>query len=220
MAPGYDDSGWLGPSNGLFYVEDAALPAVKNTLLSFFDGTGINRINTHYFRKAVFLPLLATNMVLQLRHITDDGMVLHLNGREIYRFNMPGGTVTAGTQAAANTGDAIIVGPVFLSLTNFIAGTNVFAVDVHQQGATSADVVMGVELRVQNPGGVLPPVSTDPQARLAAVPTGDVLALVWGEPGFVLEQAGSVNGPWQPVATVSPVFLPATNAAAFYRLRR
>ena len=57
-------------------------------------------------------------------------------------------------------------------------------------------------------------------SRLALLPAGPNYALVWGDPGFTLERAESVNGPWSPVAVVSPMLVPATNPAAFFRLRR
>ena len=79
---------------------------------------------------------------------------------------------------------------------------------------------MGVEMGLQVSGGVLPAASADPQARLAVRSVGQQFALIWGEPGFTLERAASVNGPWLPLSMVSPVLVSATNDAAFYRLRR
>ena len=221
MQVNYDDSTWLGPSNALFYVEDATLPAAKNTLLSFFDAGGMNRINTHYFRQHFVAPITATGVTAQLRHIIDDGLLVYLNGREIYRFNLPVGPPTAATQALSTVGDAFLAGPfMIVNITNLVGGTNVLAAEVHQVGASSADVVMGVELSLEIPGGVLPLPVPSLDARLALVPWGGQFALVWGEPDFALESAPAVNGPWTPVASPSPVLISATNAAAFYRLRR
>ena len=221
MQVNYDDSTWRGPSNALLYVEDAVLPAPKNTLLSFFDAGGVNRINTHYFRQHFLVPISTTNVTAQVRHIIDDGLLLYLNGREIYRYNLPAGPLTAATQAPAAVGDATLLGPfVILNITNLVSGTNVLAAEVHQQAAASSDVVMGVELSLAIPGGVLPLPAPSLDARLALVPSGGSFALVWSEPDFVLESAPGVNGPWTPVASASPVFISPTNAAAFYRLRR
>ncbi len=221
MQVNYDDSMWLGPSNALFYVEGAALPAPKNTPLSFFDAGGVNRINTHYFRQHFVAPISTTNVTAQVRHIIDDGLLLYLNGRELYRYNLPAGTPTAATQALSTVGDAILAGPfVILNITNLVSGTNVLAAEVHQQGSASADVVMGVELSLEIPGVVLPLPAPSTDAYLALVPWGGQFALVWGEPDFALESAPDVNGPWTPVASPSPVLISATNAAAFYRLRR
>lgn len=66
----------------------------------------------------------------------------------------------------------------------------------------------------------LPPANPDPQARLVVGRVNGQLALVWGEPGFILELAGQLNGPWQPIATHSPAILAPTNGTSFFRLRR
>jgi len=219
MQVNYDDSMWLGPSNALLYVESATLPAPKNTPLSLVDSGGVNRINTYYFRQHFVTPISATNVTAQLRHIIDDGLLVYLNGREIYRYNLPDGTPTAATQALSTVGDAILAGPfVILNITNLVSGTNVLAAEVHQQGSVSADVVMGVELSLEIPGVVLP--APPPDARLSITPSGGQFVLAWSEPDFVLESATQVNGPWTPVAGAGPVLVSATNAAAFYRLRR
>ncbi len=221
MSPTYDDSAWLGPSNALLYVENALLPGPKNTLLSLFDSTGVNRINTYYFRQQWPTPMAGTNVTIRIRHIIDDGMILHLNGKEIYRFNMPPGPATAATQGTPNVGDALLLGPFdILNVTNFAAGTNVLAVEVHQNGAQSPDVVMGVELSVHVPGVRLPSVLEASSARLAITSWGNKFALSWGETGFTLEAAENVAGPWTGLTTSSPFFVPRTNSAAFFRLRQ
>ncbi len=219
MGVGYDDSTWLGPSNGLFYVETAALPGPKNTPLLLFDGTGVNRINTYYFRRGLVMPLIGPIALMRVRYIIDDGMVLHLNGQEIHRYNLPAGTLSAASQATLSTEGALL-GPFAINSSNLLAGTNVLAVEVHQNGAASADVVMGLELDIQIPGGVLPFPNPDPLARLSMMPVGHQYLLSWGEPGFILERADNLNGPWLPMAMTSPAFASSSNASAFFRLRR
>jgi len=172
----YDDSSWSGPSNALLYVETATLPFAKNTPLSLTDVDG-NVINTFYFRQKFVAPIGSTNLTLRIRHVIDDGMVLYLNGREIYRFNMPAGIPTAATQAAANTGDAVLLGPFDVAVTNLIGGTNVFAAEVHQQGTASSDVTFGVEVTATIPSVIVTNANqpvvilAQPQSRTNAVGT-------------------------------------------------
>lgn len=220
MQVNYDDSAWAGPSNALLYVEDAALPAPKNTLLSLFDAGGVNRINTFYFRQKFVAPVLTSNVTARIRYLIDDGLVLHLNGQEIHRFNMPAGTITAASQATASAAEGVIVGPVEVILTNLVGGTNVLAAEVHQVGVASVDVVMGVEFSIELAGAVLTPPASVPGAHLGLVTSGAQFALVWSDPEFLLESAPAVNGPWTPLLTPSPVLISPTNAAAFHRLRR
>jgi len=171
----YDDSSWSGPSNALFYVEGAALPFAKSTALTLTASDG-GTINTYYFRKSFFAAVGSTNIIFSLRHVIDDGLVLYLNGREIYRYNMPAGTVTASTQALSPAiGDAALAGPFNVVVTNLIGGTNIFAAEVHQNGAASSDVVFGIELIGSLPSIVdtntAQPVQivTQPQSRTNAV---------------------------------------------------
>jgi hypothetical protein len=222
MEVNYDDSSWLGPSNALLYVEGATLPGPKNTLLSLFaDPAQTQRINTYYFRQKFVTPVIASNVTIQIRHIIDDGMVLHLNGKEIYRSAlMAAGVVTAATQATAAIGDATLLGPFDVTVTNLVGGTNILAAEVHQSGSASADVVMGVEASVHVAGATLPPLIQTNPSRLALIPWGDQFALNWDESGFTLETAENVVGPWTPLGGSSPFFVPRTNAAAFFRLRK
>jgi hypothetical protein len=46
MGVGYDDSTWLGPSNGFILRRRGCAAGAKKTELSLFDGTGVNRIKT------------------------------------------------------------------------------------------------------------------------------------------------------------------------------
>jgi hypothetical protein len=165
MVPGFNDSAWSGPSNSLFYVEGAALPAAKNTPLVL--NSGGNYINTFYFRKELVSPVAINDLVMSLRHVIDDGVILYVNGQEVFRFNMPGGVTTASSQAAGAIGDAALVGPVGITV-NLVAGTNVLAAVVHQSGAASSDVVFGMELS----GGIPSVVSTPMPVQIVEQPRG------------------------------------------------
>ena len=214
----YDDSA-VGWSNGLalLYVETAALPALKNTPLSL-TGTNGQSIITYYFRHAFVSPITQSNVVFTLRHVIDDGAVVYLNGVEVHRFNMAAGVPLFSSQASVNVGDAVFQGP--YQFTNSLAGgTNVLAVEVHQQGVNSADVTFGAELSFTIPGAQVafaPP----PAPHLELIQFPGLLLLNWSEPGCTLEGAGAVSGPWTPLGTSPPFLISATNSAAFYRLRR
>jgi len=205
-APGFDDSAWP-EGKALLFNEDAPLPAPKNTLLPVTDTNG-HRIPVFYFRHRFFAPTTGTNVTLRLRHIIDDGVVLHLNGQEIFRANVP------LTAAVAN---ATLIGPIFRNVSNLAAGTNILAAEVHQYDTTPGDIVFGVEMTLQVPSVVLP---LPPAPRLGLVLFGSQFALQWDEPGYTLECAGQVIGPWTALSASSPTFVPRTNAAAFYRLRK
>ncbi|MBI2926312.1 MAG: lamin tail domain-containing protein, partial [Verrucomicrobia bacterium] len=141
--PGFDDSAWAsGPA--LLYVEGAGLPAPKNTPLT------LGR-TTYYFRTEFDFTSDTNNLTLQLHPVIDDGAVFYLNGVEVYRFNMPEGTVTYDLFAGPAVSDATFLGPFTIPTENLRLGKNVLAVEVHQASAGSTDIVFGTELlaRVQ-----------------------------------------------------------------------
>ncbi len=227
MQTSYDDSAWSGPSNALLYREDAALPAPKNTQITVSDGFSV-RYPTFFFRQKFQVPIAGGTVVAQLRHIIDDGLVLHLNGQEIYRFNMPTVAVSAGTLASTTVGDGELLGPYLLIVTNLVAGTNVLAAEVHQSTTSSPDVCMGVELNIRVspgfPASSLPPSQPpSPPPRLNLSKFSQYLIMDWDRGAafdFFLEEAPTVTGPWAFVSNASPHLTLSTNASAFYRLRQ
>ena len=179
---GYDDSGW---SNGraLLYVENAALPAPKNTPLSLTNSSGQHTM-TYYFR-TVFTLTNTANVSFIMSNVLDDGAVFYVNGVEMLRVRMPGGLIDNGTGAADTVSDAVMEGPVFVMPTNLIAGTNVLAVEVHQVNATSSDVVFGCSIEGTTES---PYVSITPPAAVVAAGTNAMFqALATGLPAFTYE---------------------------------
>lgn len=143
----FDDRGWkLGA--GALFNETAELPVPKRTPLA------LGQVAYH-FRTTFVLPAVPTGATLSLSHLIDDGAVFYLNGQELTRFNFnPGTVVTPTSFADALVGDATIVGPLALPGSLLQAGTNVFAVEVHQINLTSSDLVFAAQLDLV--GGSLP----------------------------------------------------------------
>jgi hypothetical protein len=226
MQPNYDDSTWRGPSNALLYVEGAALPAPKNTLLSLYDlnyPTNENRLNVFYFRQKFVAPIGSTNVMVRLRHIIDDGLVLHLNGVEIYRsVLMAPGAVTAATQATAAIGDAALLGPFNFVVTNLVGGTNVLAAEVHQNGTASSDIVFGTELSFTVASEILtnPAVQivTQPQSRTNAVGTiaSFTVGAINGDPTLFYQWRKNSNAIPGETASTFTIGSVQTGDAGFY----
>ncbi|MGC8888187.1 MAG: lamin tail domain-containing protein [Verrucomicrobiia bacterium] len=143
--PNYDDSSWASGA-ALLYVENAALPAQKNTPLT------LGRL-TYYFRKSFVFNGNPSAVSLRLYTVIDDGAVIYLNGNRIYSVWMPGGTITYSTFASSAVGDATLEGPIDLPSTYLQRGVNVIAVEVHQVSSGSSDIVFGMSLETK-PGSV------------------------------------------------------------------
>ncbi len=125
----YDDSGWSNGA-GLFFAEEAPLPAPKNTPLT--PGRDV-----YYFRNVFNVTGDPAMKRFSLRPILDDGAVIYLNGTEITRVNMPEGPVAFSTMAASAVANAAFGSPISIGSSNLVAGQNILAVELHQSSATT-----------------------------------------------------------------------------------
>jgi hypothetical protein len=218
---GFDDTTPDWPSGaGLIAEEDCGcLPEPIRTPISRLVNGFYHY--TFYFRYHWYLPLAPASASITLRHIIDDGAIMYINGQEFHRFNMPSGPVDYTTQASTNVGNAIYFGPVSATFTNLIAGDNVIAVEVHQNGTASSDVTFGVEF-VGNVASLVVP--GDMPAQLQITRQDGNIVVSWTGSGVVLE-ASDVLGPaanWQPVDNQSNPYFTSASASTqrFYRLSR
>lgn len=102
---------------------------------------------THYFRHQFQYNGAPSRTSLALHPIFDDGAVVYLNGLEVYRENLPGGAVTHSTLASSEVTDPAFTNPpVNLPVGSLLNGTNVLAVEVHQNHAASPDMLFGATL--------------------------------------------------------------------------
>ena len=161
-------------------------------------GPGTARYPTIYFRRAITVPpgVIYTNLAFKLAR--DDGAVVHLNGREVFRSNIAAGTVTYATLAATATDEQTFF-PTTVVVTNLPAGTNIIAVEVHQSAANSSDLGFNLELVAS---GYLE--DTAPPELSVTLEEG-VVELSWSglSAGWQVSSAGSVDAPaaaWTPVA--------------------
>jgi hypothetical protein len=190
----YDDSTWSS-GRGLLGFDDTAVAianygshAPTSTSLDIAPG-----LITYYFRTTFEftgelrgLSMVATNLV-------DDGCMIYLNG-------LPAGGVraVAGYNASTLFGGPAVEGQLdVVTLTNLAAlrqGANLLAVEVHQSGTTSADIMWGMKLMAvqQTPLSI----TNQPQDRIAVV--GDPIAFVVGVsggPAFYRWEKGGIVQP-------------------------
>jgi hypothetical protein len=114
---------------------------------------------TYYFETNFTLTeAQAANLsALRWNQLIDDGAVFFLNGTEINRYNLPGGTIAATTLASSAVTTAAVIGPVTVAIPPgvAVAGTNRISVEVHQVSTSSSDIVFGLNLSaiiVTDPG--------------------------------------------------------------------
>ena len=145
-AADFDDSAWKSGA-GLFFDESSSLPGPKNTPLE-------RGAVTFYFRTTFEFDAAGGNLddaVARFRHIVDDGAVFYVNGEEVARSNLPTGPIDATTLAESSVRNAVIETSGGFDASILRDGTNRLAVELHQQSATSNDVVFGTELVLDRP---------------------------------------------------------------------
>lgn len=182
----FNDTSWdSGPSQLGYGDGDEA------TVVSF-GGDSRDKHPTTYFRKTFTIadPSIFEDFTLNFTY--DDSTVIYLNGTEVARENI-GANPTYDEFANGNgpeNGNATRL----LSPSLFLAGSNTFAVEIHQTSATSSDISFDLDLTGNPPGGGSTN-SSDP--------------VIISEPGWLFSRSyNSSNGEWS--ALNSAFFTPDT----------
>jgi len=115
------------------------------TVLSYGPDSA-NRYRTYYFRRQFVVPTLngMTNLLLEVQR--DDGVALYLNGANLYRNNLPAGTLTYSQLATNASDNGNTWQSAILPLAGLIVGTNLLAAEVHQSSPGSSDSALDLRL--------------------------------------------------------------------------
>lgn len=180
-----------------------------------------SRMATTYFRKLFVISNSApfSNYVAAL--VRDDGGVVYVNGTEVFRSNMPTGAVVSTTLALQTVGgvDERAVFGALVSPSLLINGTNVLAVEIHQN-ATNAATDMSFDAALYGINGT---------ASLNAFLSGNNMVISypsWAN-RFTLESSAAILSlNWSTVTNVSAVVsnelrvnVPLGPGNQFFRLR-
>ena len=209
----FDDSTWRsGPS--MLGVGDANGLLPTTVIAS-------NRQWTSYFRRELNIPNASQVQPLTARIMRDDAAVVYLNGMEVWRdTNITTGTISYNTPATVALGGADESAWLSFPLNPaaLVSGTNLLAIEVHQNAVTSSDLIMNFDLT----GTALLPVAS----KISI--TGTTLS--WPvEAGWLWLYATTnltLTNSWLPVASSGYpsngawhlALPPATNEHTFYRL--
>ncbi|KAA9340223.1 metallophosphoesterase [Adhaeribacter soli] len=108
-----------------------------------------NKYITTYFRKTIAIPDINKYGSFTGSVKRDDGVRVFVNGKEVFRNNLPSGTVNYLT-TASSAADGFSAYNFTINRSGFINGNNVIAVEVHQRDKTSNDMAFDFRL-VGNP---------------------------------------------------------------------
>lgn len=138
----FSDSHWNQGAAQLGYGDDDVL-----TKLNF--GTDENaKFITYYFRHTFTLDDPNGFLSLVLGVVRDDGAVVYLNNKEVFRSNMPTGTITHTTRASSSVGgsDESTFFESDIDPSLLVAGENLLAVEIHQSAPDSSDLSFNLQL--------------------------------------------------------------------------
>ena len=138
----YNDASW--PSGNAILGYGTINAGTINTTLGY-GGNSSNKYPTYYFRKTFNYSTTGNETYYKVTALIDDGAIFYLNGVEVYRVNMPSGTVSYSTYAPA-VGDESNYFTFNIPNTAIQNGSNIFAVEVHQHSASSSDIGLDVGL--------------------------------------------------------------------------
>ena len=138
----YSTSGWSQGNAPLGYGQSSVVTTIS------YGNNSQNKYSTYYFRRNVNLtdaPSATDNFYLD--YVADDGFVVYVNGTEAARYNMPNGTPSYSTYATTYAHDNPDRGTVTLPASLFKKGNNLIAVELHNNSASSSDILWDAALR-------------------------------------------------------------------------
>lgn len=138
----FSDVGWAsGPAELGYGDGDEA------TVVSYGPSSSTKYITT-YFRRTITIPNVSAYAGFKMRIRRDDGAVVYVNGQEVLRCSLADGTVGYTTLAGLTAGgaDESLLREQLIPSSYFQNGTNVIAVEVHQDAVTSSDISFDLEL--------------------------------------------------------------------------
>ncbi len=159
--PAFVETGWSS-SAAKFGFNNNANSGIA-TVLSY-GPDGANKYPAYYFRCQFVVPAVdgMTNLLLEAQR--DDGMAVYLNGADLYRDNLPAGTLAYAQLATNATDNGNSWQSATLPLSGLLPGTNLLAVELHQSSLSSSDSAF--DLRLTLLGYILGPALLSQPANL------------------------------------------------------
>jgi hypothetical protein len=136
----YNESSWK-TGNGKFGYGASGI----TTLVDYGPNSSQKYITT-YFRKTIFLTDPSNFTSFSAGVLRDDGVVVYVNGVEVYRSEMPSGTINYQTLAYNADDNGTVTQAFAINKSLFVSGNNIIAVEIHQKTITNADLAFDLQL--------------------------------------------------------------------------
>ena len=138
----FNDSSWASGPAQLGYGDGDEV-----TEIGYGPDAG-NKYITTYFRRTFIYSNVASLTNLIINVLRDDGAVVYLNGTEIFRSNLAASQnyLSGALAPVSGTEESVTFIPGNASPSSMVNGTNILAVEVHQNVGTSTDLSFDLEL--------------------------------------------------------------------------
>ena len=162
----FNDVSWAAGNAELGYGDGDEATVVS------FGPSASDKYTTTYFRRIFNVASGASYGSLDLSLICDDGAVVYLNGTEIYRNNMPTGSINHLTSANTGTTNENNWNNITLCSPLLIGQPNIIAVEIHQfrdptvGTVTSSDISFNLRLKGNTAGSCPVTVTRGPYLQM------------------------------------------------------
>ncbi|MDB5272474.1 MAG: hypothetical protein JWO58_841 [Chitinophagaceae bacterium] len=139
----FNDALWASGNAELGYGDGDEATVVS------YGSNSSNKYPTTYFRKTLNIADVSQFSQFTFSYRRDDGMILYVNGMELFRDNMPTGTIgyqTFASTACSDDGNTVYTQTVTLANSQLVSGNNTIAVEIHQSSGNSSDISFVLKL--------------------------------------------------------------------------
>jgi hypothetical protein len=172
-AAAFNDNTWASGAAQLGYGDND-----EQTTVSYGPDVN-NKYVTTYFRKQFNVADLQGLENLTASILFDDGVIVYLNGTEVYRNALPAGAI-GNTTYANQTLETNVYSSFTIDKNLLVLGSNTIAVEIHQVSAGSSDISFDLELKTAKIGNEVTITTTEPVVNSTAY--SDVIAEAFYEP--------------------------------------
>jgi hypothetical protein len=161
--PGFNDSAWATgfgifgqePTATLYTAPQANFVSCQCPFQTFITSpNGGGPVSTYLRTYINWTNPITGSVQFTFTNYVDDGMVVYLNGVELFAYNMPTRPVPWNAATLPNAANPLGEGVPFVTNVfpaNLVQGTNVLAVQYQQHGSGSSDNVFNLSLWAQPP---------------------------------------------------------------------
>ncbi len=118
---------------------------------------------TAWFRQVINVASVTTYDSVIMDGLIDDGLIMYVNGNQIWSYNMPAtwNSSTWSNTTISGSAETTLVHQA-IPMTHWVTGNNTIAVELHQRGPTSSDLTLDMRFLFRHSGSASTSVNNIP----------------------------------------------------------